>query len=278
MTTGVQQGNGTHPQAAGLRQPRRRWWPTVGRFWGYVGILIGLCASLAANEQSAYIDDKHPSHVIITIGALPPLALFVIIEILTHNPFHLVGWGQRGQQVIGGLVGVPSAIISYTHLASLIVHGHTGDPIMWMVALLTPLMIDGLLAGSTAALLLPTGAADPKPLDAWDGSITSLPIAWLSTPIQSAAIGQAAADDLPDLPDVPQIPDRPKPKAIGGRKRPGAVEQHPSWATFSADHAANRPWTAGQLQAALQEAGETLSPDAARSRLRRWVEKLPVES
>lgn len=117
--------------------------------------MLGLSASLAANLAAGYIDNPHPNLVILFVGGAPPLIVFIAIEILTKNPWHLTGWGLYAQRTMCVLVAVPAGAISFAHLAHLIVNGHEHEWLSWMIGILTPLMVDGLLVGSTAALLLP---------------------------------------------------------------------------------------------------------------------------
>jgi hypothetical protein len=156
---------------------------TVGRFWGYVSVLVALGVSLAGNVTAAYLHapalpqlpvpfvnaeavaQADPTWVDIGIAGLPPLAAFLLIELANHNPWADTKWGPRVVSVLLWVVAPASAVVSFIHLVSVVMHGKNADVttwegrLNWITAVLTALLIDGLMFGGTAALLLPKSPA-----------------------------------------------------------------------------------------------------------------------
>jgi len=141
---------------------------TVGRFWGYSGVLIALLVSLAGNIESAKLHTPFfdPSRVEYAFAGLPPLVAFISIEIVNHNPWANIAWGKWVTRVLLFVVAPGSALVSFVHLTLVGLHS-LQVPIpdwlqMWLniaTAILTALLIDGLILGGTAALLLPKSPA-----------------------------------------------------------------------------------------------------------------------
>jgi hypothetical protein len=140
--------------------------PSAGRIWAYIGIAVGLGISLAGNIAATHLDGAKPSSVDIAAAGVAPIAVFIAIEVLSRNPWPDQRRWTNIKWAFSMIVGPAAAIVSFIHLAELTMDGHeTSDPVAWTVALLTPLMIDGLLVGCTAALLIPAQEAErPTPL------------------------------------------------------------------------------------------------------------------
>lgn len=187
--------------------------------------------------------------MILFVGGAPPLFVFIAIEILTKNPWHLTGWGLAVQNTMAGLVAVPAGAISFAHLAHLIIHGHEREWLQWMIAIMTPLMVDGLLVGSTAALLLPV-------------------------------VRRLKAADVENIPDIGQK-ESPvtgdglrKGETLGPPRKmsPGRGTADPLHAKWLAALQSGEPWTKEDMLAAMQRTNPAATLNAARMKVNRWTD------
>lgn len=158
-----------------MRKQRKRIIPTVGRIWGYIGVALALGTSLAGNVQSARLHTplKEPSWTEFAFSALPPLVAFVGIELVNHNPWHHISWGKWITRVLLFVVVPGSALVSFAHLtlvgldaANVAVPDRMMTVLNIATAILTSLLVDGMILGGTGALLLPvTDPASKVKLD-----------------------------------------------------------------------------------------------------------------
>lgn len=276
---------------------------TVGRFWGYVAIFIALTVSLAGNVTAAYLHDKDPEWVDIGFAGIPPLVAFLSIEIVNHNPWEGTDWGPRVRWFALGVVGPAAAVVSFIHLVTVALHGrfHGLSPdgiLVWTTAVLTALLIDGLMLIGTAALLLPKPKAPvPAPVQ-WQQPETDL--AAMNVSVQDTLRELARQSNTPphllglDDPDtqplnlkVPQTASLPladPPKTLSarlgrsGRRRQtdGPRErykptEHPLWADWTAARARGNTWSPEVvvLQTKTRMSKEISLPAAARQ-IARW--------
>ena len=139
-------------------------WTTVGRFWGYVGVFLALGTSLAGNVASAklHTPGEDPSMTEIAFAGLPPLVAFISIELVNHNLWARVPWGKWITRILLFVVAPGSALVSFVHLTLVGLHSlgvvvptDLQQYLSIATAVLTALLIDGLILGGTAALLLP---------------------------------------------------------------------------------------------------------------------------
>jgi hypothetical protein len=131
-----------------------------GRFWAYLGLVLGGGVSIAANVAHSYVaptklppgvtlDTWQPELGAVVSAVFWPVALFTAIEILARVRWpsfwwaHALRWGG-----LGAVVGV-AAIVSWAHMHGLLVHYGEMD----VVTYLGPVAVDGLMAMATAALL-----------------------------------------------------------------------------------------------------------------------------
>jgi len=151
-----------------MKKNRRRILPTVGRIWGYLGVALALGTSLAGNVQSArlHTPDVDPSWTEYAFSALPPLVAFVGIELVNHNPWTRIWWGKYITRVLLFVVVPGSALVSFAHLtlvgldaSAVKVPDGLQDVLNIATAILTSLLVDGMILGGTGALLLPTKVA-----------------------------------------------------------------------------------------------------------------------
>jgi hypothetical protein len=251
---------------------------TVGRFWGYVSVLVALSVSLAGNVTAAFLKERptpslpfpyvdravqmaaDPTWVDIGIAGLPPLAAFLVIELANHNPWAGTKWGPTVLKVLLIVVAPASAVVSFIHLVSVVMHDKVADTtpeglLNWSTAVLTALLIDGLMFGGTAALLLPKSPT--------------------TKPSRSKPVPQ---DDPTPHPEPEQPKKKPRvvratlapQKASTDRKRWPARE-HPCWPDYV--DARGRGVTPNPQEWALLVSARTekdMDAPAARTMLGRW--------
>jgi hypothetical protein len=247
---------------------------TVGRFWGYVSVAVAMGVSLAGNLQAARLQtpDVPPTLVEYAFAGLPPLVAFGSIELVNHNRWEDAPWGKYIVRVLMGVVAPGSALVSFVHLAtvSLDASGITLDGTVdkylhWGTSILTALLIDGLVVGGTAALLLPKEAPE-TPIPA-----TPLPITDLRGALEQAvheqmaalaAVSQVPVNLLPD----PPLPDPPKPRVRTPKPRVGPAALYDDWITDG------RTWDSKALARkayGVEEPTEAML-STCRSTLSRW--------
>lgn len=225
---------------------------TVGRFWAYVGVGLALGISLAGNIAAAYLRDKDPSWVALGFSAIPPAVGFLAIEIVNHNPWDNESWGKAITRVMLFVVAPGAACVSFVHLTTVALSGQVKVPenletiLDWMTAILTALLIDGLIVGSTGALLLRAKAP-----------VIIEPVI-MTTP------------EPAKTPAAAQVPARAPQRAVGGKKR-YAAQDHPLWADWLAAHQAGAPWDAAMVVKEMARVcGTTIEAPAARALVSRW--------
>lgn len=137
------------------------------RRWGRGGLAFGAALSLMGNVAHTCLVTSHISLWLrLPLAVVWPVALFVGIEILVR-----VVWRRKFIDIAGRFllivpVSAVAAVVSYQHLHALMrLAGEDG-----FSALIGPLAVDGLMLGSTVALLA-IRAADltvPEPTEAPD--------------------------------------------------------------------------------------------------------------
>jgi hypothetical protein len=139
-----------------------------GRRWAYIGAALGGTVSIAANIAHSYVpptdlaprlaQDWSPN-IGAVIGAMFwPVALFVATEILTRVAWPS-GWAWQLVRWLGMLpVAAVAALVSYRHLSGLL--DFYGEE--WIVRILGPLAVDGLMVMATGAILA-TGQTKHNP-------------------------------------------------------------------------------------------------------------------
>ncbi len=248
---------------------------TIGRFWGYTSVFIALGVSLAGNVTAASLHGRQPDWVDLGFAGIPPLAAFLSIEIVNHNPWDGTAWGPRVRKVLLGLVAPASAVVSFIHLVSVVVADReTGaNPegvITWITAVLTALLIDGLMFGGTAALLLPAQGPARKTtptaaIEAYPNWREEIRLA-LATSAAPPVVVEAPKPVRKATPRPPKAPKVPKALVVPGRQR-YAPREHPLWAAWSAE----RPWTPERMVEQMRAVmGREISTAAAATMIARW--------
>lgn len=155
-----------------------------GRVWGYIGLLLGGGASVAANVAHSFVppatlpgglpvpDGWSPEPGAVVSAVFWPVALFVTIEV-----FARVEWpsGRRWVALrFGGLLPVAAvaAVVSYMHLSGLLRH-YLEETITVRFG---PLAVDGVMLVCTAALVATAGHRKADP-----GAVEDAPEALAST-------------------------------------------------------------------------------------------------
>jgi hypothetical protein len=243
---------------------------TVGRFWGYVSVAVAMGVSLAGNLQAARLQtpDVPPTLVEYAFAGLPPLVAFGSIELVNHNHWERAPWGKYIVRVLMGVVAPGSALVSFVHLAtvSLDASGIALDDrvdkyLHWATSILTALLIDGLVVGGTAALLLPKEAPETSV------PATPLPITDLRGALKQAVHEQMAAL-APQVPvNLPPPPvDPPKPRVRTPKPRVGPAALYDDWI------ADGRIWDSKTLARKAYDVEEPTEAmlSTCRSTLSRW--------
>lgn len=268
--------------------------PTVGRFWGYIGILIALSVSLAGNVTAAYLHDKEPTWVDLGFAGIPPLVAFLSVEIVNHNPWEGTRWGGTVKWVLLAVVAPAAAIVSFIHLTTVVITGRVHDltpegVLNWVTAVLTALLIDGLMFGGTAALLLP-----PKPEPVLiTGVIESVPDWRAEMALQFAEreatlqrTVDALREEIASAPKGPARKTRPKAPVVAGSLAPQVTleekdrkrwppREHPLWKDWLAARGGEKAWDAEEMVLQTkQHMGREITLPAARMVLVRFEKEL----
>ncbi|MFG3710090.1 hypothetical protein [Micromonospora sp. NPDC047730] len=127
---------------------------STGRFWAYVGLVLGAVGSLAANVRHTYLPpegapvDWTPGADALAAAVFWPIALFVGLEVMARSNF-AAGWRGVALRALGvGPVTLVAGIASYLHLSGLLRHLGEVDAIVY----LGPLGVDGLMLMCSAML------------------------------------------------------------------------------------------------------------------------------
>lgn len=259
----------------------RKYLTTTGRFWGYVSIFIALAVSLAGNVTAAYLHDKHPSWVDLGFAGIPPLVAFLSVEVVNHNPWTGTDWGRYVRGVLLGVVTPASAIVSFIHLTTVVITGrtHDGSPegvLNWITAVLTALLIDGLMIGGTAALLLPKAQKDAIALQAapdWRGELEAARSALvaefdgLKASLEVEMAAKVAA--MRPAPVVRATLAKQPAKTPKQRFKP---HEHPLWNDWMSARQAGSPWAPEDfVLAAKKKMDKVVTPAAAQTQMGRWA-------
>lgn len=128
----------------------------TGRTIAYVGGLLGIVASIAANVAHSYVvppgepDTWTPPAGSVVSAIFWPLALLLAIEIMVRVEWlddwywQLIRWGGLS------IVALVAAIVSYRHMSALL-DSYPNEE--WITTLIGPLAVDGLMVLSAGALL-----------------------------------------------------------------------------------------------------------------------------
>jgi hypothetical protein len=146
--------------------------PTAGQGWARLGLGFGVALSITGNVAATALTDSSVSLGLrIPFAIVWPLALFFAVEILVRVRWMRTFLHVLGRIVLIGPVSAVAAIVSWLHLNHLM--GMAGE--VSVARVLGPLAVDGLMLGSTVALLairairaaredaLPATAAVPAP-------------------------------------------------------------------------------------------------------------------
>lgn len=139
-----------------------------GQGWARFGLGFGVALSITGNVAATALTSSGVSLGLrVPFAVVWPLALFIAVEILVR-----VRWRRSFLHVIGRIIligptSAVAAIVSWLHLNHLMqMAGETG-----VARILGPLAVDGLLLGSTVALLAIRSLLHAEPEGATDGSV-----------------------------------------------------------------------------------------------------------
>lgn len=283
---------------------------TVGRFWGYVSVLVALGVSLAGNVTAAYLHasplpqlpvpfapmadataNPDPTWVDIGIAGLAPLAAFLLIELANHNPWADTLWGPRVVRVLLWVIEPAAAIVSFIHLVTVVMHDKNTDistwegRLNWATAVLTALLIDGLMFGGTAALLLPKSPAirPSKPVAAigaypdWRDEMARLladvkPMSQ-ADPTPHLEHKEKAVKEIIKIREAATRPRKPRTAStapVEDKKR-YAPREHPVWPEYEQRRDEGLDMNPSDLALLVKaKMQKEMTPDAASTMLRRW--------
>lgn len=171
---------------------------TNGQKWATGGLIFGAAISLMGNVAHTFLADSSISLLLrVPLAVLWPVALFVGIEILVRIDWrrNVIDWFGRALLVLP--VSAVAAVVSYLHLHSLM--GMAGED--WFSKLIGPAAIDGLMLGSTVALLAirahgSTPSLLPEPKEISDEEMEEIMDRWVSIP----------AERQPEISAAPEVP------------------------------------------------------------------------
>ena len=245
--------------------------PAAGRAWAY----LGLGVSLAANVQAAYIDNDDPGWVTLMMAGLPPAAVFVAIEVLARNRWpEGTPWRRTKRFGTYGLA-VSGAVVSYVHLVHLMVHDRGIDlqaltlstASALLVAVLTPLIPDGLLGLCTGALLI-----DRHQTPGSDLALREVRERVVTVPV---VVEREVVREIP-VPGPERIVYVPRPAVPNPvpRQQPARLPEHPLYAAFRAAHESGVGWSNERMLKELQTLNPATTEPAARAMANRWRKTL----
>jgi hypothetical protein len=138
---------------------------STGRGWAYLGAVLGIAVSIAANVAHSYVPpgadelarlgvsaaDYRPHGGAVALAVFWPVALLIGIEVVARTPWRQ-GLGKNWETVARlGLVPVAAvaAMVSYLHLSGLLLFYGEGDATSYV----GPAAIDGLMILCSGALI-----------------------------------------------------------------------------------------------------------------------------
>jgi hypothetical protein len=170
-----------------------------GHGWAYLGVVLGLMASVAGNIASTVLTESVVSLWLrVPLAALWTVFLGIGIEVLTRIEWerNWRHWGARA--ILIGPMSLVAGFMSYLHLHHLMVL--SGEP--GAAQAVGPLAVDGTLFGCTVALLVTRysarNAGQERPTTTLAQRVANLKAAG------SAVLDAAKAPALPAVPVLPE--------------------------------------------------------------------------
>jgi hypothetical protein len=279
-----------------IKDPQRS-----GRAWAYVGTVLGVAVSAAANAAETMTNPAVPDDwerwISLGMGLLP-VGLFVALEVLVRNRIkqYLNWW--RGAML---LAAVAFAVPSYSHMHDLLQRAGQND----LICIITPLGWDSVMLLSTLALLLPPGTqAVQRPIAA----LTAHGEPWLAMrdemralTAQVAARAEAEVDLTPYLETVQAeiarlaqetgtrfdlllssehgsaatVRRMRAPRTPPEARQRLKPHEYTFWDDFVAAQRSATPWDDDRMLKELRASGKPdATPEAARGLRKRWVAHL----
>lgn len=157
--------------------------------WARFGLGLGATLSVLGNETHTVLTPSPVNVVIrIVLAFVWPAALFVAVEIFVRVTWRAEFLDRLGQGILLGPVSVVAAVVSYQHIHALMILGGEDG----FSALIGPVAIDGLMLGSTVALL----AIRAGLLEVGTTAAPEISDAELDTMLTRWALDEPAADEL----------------------------------------------------------------------------------
>jgi hypothetical protein len=122
-----------------------------GRRWAYVGLFLGLSASITANVASTVLAQSEISLFLrVPFAVVWPVLTYIAIEVLTRTDWRRSASHILIRAVISVPVAAVAAFVSYLHQHELMILA--AEP--GLAQLVGPLAVDGMLFGMTATLIV----------------------------------------------------------------------------------------------------------------------------
>ncbi len=263
----------------------------AGRGWAYIGTILGVAVSSAANAAETWTNPDVPEdwQKAIAFGmGLLPVGLFVALEVLVRNRIkdHLNWW-----RLAMFITAVAFAVPSYSHMHDLLERAGQND----LICIITPVGWDAMMLLSTLALLLPPGAA---PVQRPIAAITAHGEPYLALRDEMRALAARPTFEPADLApylETVQAEIRALAEQTGARfdllltesgtvvRRPRASRpltgdrqrlkptEYPFWDDFATAQAGPSPWDDDRMLKELRGMKPGATPEAARNLRKRWV-------
>jgi hypothetical protein len=177
----------------------------AGHGWAYLGVILGLAASIAGNIASVVLTQSDVSLWLrVPLASLWTIFLGIGIEVLTRIEWerNWRHWGARA--ILVGPMSLVSGFMSYLHLHHLMVL--SGEP--GAAQAVGPLAVDGTLFGCTVALLV-TRMATRKGEDRAARQTLAQRVAALRTTALDVKAAAAGQTEVPAPAEVPALEPAP---------------------------------------------------------------------
>lgn len=128
----------------------------AGHGWAYLGVVLGLTASIAGNIANTVLTTSAvPLELRVPFAVAWPVFLGIGIEVLTRTAWERNWKHWAARAILMGPMSLVSGFMSYLHLHHLMIM--SGEP--GLAQAIGPLAVDGTLFGCTVALLVTRVAA-----------------------------------------------------------------------------------------------------------------------
>lgn len=158
----------------------------TGRGWAYVGLFLGLSASITANVASTVLAESEISLKLrVPFAVIWPVLTYIAIEVLTRTDWQRSFSHALIRIVISVPVAAVAAFVSYLHQHELMILA--GEP--GLAQLVGPLAVDGMLFGMTATLIVTRVSSAQR----------QMMLLQYAKPLGPMPSAQRAVDNMPEI-------------------------------------------------------------------------------